>query len=197
MWKSQYLSLFQDSAGLAIGRGAVNLTESIARISFDVFVRGVNQSPRLLFCMGRPLNYVFRSKIWVWPPLASLSWLFHCGRSCLFFDRCVVVVSPQMKDAVIFHISSTVLGVLSFNLLINSGLVIPCMKPEIHMHSGAPFTCMLSALKCSTNATVDSPSLCLMWWISTGSIVYFFCRRKYDKNFFHRSSKLSILSEGS
>nr|GEY91067.1 hypothetical protein [Tanacetum cinerariifolium] len=44
---------------------------------------------------------------------------------------------------------------LSFNHLIKSGLVMPCINADILRHSGAPFTCTLLALKQSMNASVD------------------------------------------
>ncbi|GKC19899.1 hypothetical protein Tco_1022049 [Tanacetum coccineum] len=47
---------------------------------------------------------------------------------------------------------------LSFNLLIKSGLVMPCMNPEILMHFETPLSCMLSALNRSMKASIDFPS---------------------------------------
>nr|GEW65652.1 hypothetical protein [Tanacetum cinerariifolium] len=64
-------------------------------------------------------------------------------------------------------ISSTDFGILSLIRLIKSALVMPHMNPDILMHSGAPLTCMISALKSFMNAFADSPSFCLMWWILT------------------------------
>nr|GEW45145.1 hypothetical protein [Tanacetum cinerariifolium] len=83
------------------------------------------------------------------------------------------------------------------SLLIKSGLVMPCINPEILMHSGSLLTCMLSALKCSMQASIDSLSLCLIWWISTGSLMYFFCCGKFLRNAFCRISLLSIDSGSS
>ncbi|GJX13810.1 hypothetical protein Tco_0205568 [Tanacetum coccineum] len=74
-------------------------------------------------------------------------------------DLLATATSPQRKAVVILIISSVDLGMLSFNLLIKSGLVTPCINPEILMHSGAPLTCMLSALNRFIKASVDSPSL--------------------------------------
>ncbi|GJX81216.1 hypothetical protein Tco_0329365 [Tanacetum coccineum] len=77
---------------------------------------------------------------------------------------------PLRKAVVTLIISSTDFGMLLFSFLIRSGLVIPCMNPYILMHSGAPLTCILSALNLSMKASVDSPSLCLIWWISTRGV---------------------------
>ena len=57
--KSQYLSLFLDSVRLAMGGGAVHLTESFAKISFGVLVRGVNSSACLRSALKRPLTLFF------------------------------------------------------------------------------------------------------------------------------------------
>ncbi|GKA59092.1 hypothetical protein Tco_0758405 [Tanacetum coccineum] len=72
----------------------------------------------------------------------------------------VVAFSPRIKAFVTLIISSTVLGMLSLNLLINPGCVIQCMNPEILISSGAPLNIKLSLVKRSMKAYVDSPSLC-------------------------------------
>ncbi|GJZ95989.1 hypothetical protein Tco_0668323 [Tanacetum coccineum] len=64
-------------------------------------------------------------------------------------------------DVVILYISSIDLGILSYRRLINPGWVIPCINPEILMHSGAPSTSRTSALYLSMKSSVDSPSLCI------------------------------------
>ncbi|GKA21574.1 hypothetical protein Tco_0701563, partial [Tanacetum coccineum] len=82
--------------------------------------------------------------------------------------------SPEMVLVVILIISSTDFEILSCKRLINSGFVIPCMNPEIHMTSGSPFTSLLLILNLRTKSSVDSPSLCLIWCISTGSLMHFY-----------------------
>ncbi|GJW44138.1 hypothetical protein Tco_0072937 [Tanacetum coccineum] len=64
--------------------------------------------------------------------------------------------SPCKKDVVILYISSIDLGILSYRRLINPGWVIPCINPEILMHSGDPSTSRTSALYLSMKSSVDS-----------------------------------------
>nr|GFB76332.1 hypothetical protein [Tanacetum cinerariifolium] len=99
--------------------------------------------------------------------------------SDIFRSWLPAATSPLRKDVVIFNISSTDFGILSCKRLISSGFVIPCMNPEILMTFGTPFTSLLSILNLRTKSSVDSPSLCLIWWISTGSLMHFFA----DGNF--------------
>ncbi|GJZ66317.1 hypothetical protein Tco_0623013 [Tanacetum coccineum] len=64
-------------------------------------------------------------------------------------ERCIITAfksSNQEKDVATLYISSIDLGIFSYKRLINSGWVIPCMNPEIFMHSGAPSTSRTSAL---------------------------------------------------
>nr|GEV57577.1 hypothetical protein [Tanacetum cinerariifolium] len=42
------------------------------------------------------------------------------------------------------------------------------------------------SLKRSVNASVESLSLCLIWWISMGSLMYFFCCEKFPRNWLLR-----------
>ncbi|GKA22781.1 hypothetical protein Tco_0708743 [Tanacetum coccineum] len=71
---------------------------------------------------------------------------------------------PPLRNVVVtLIISSTDFGILSCRRLINSGMVIPCINPEIFMHSGAPFTFLQSSLYLCINSSVDSISFCLMW----------------------------------
>ncbi|GJZ89041.1 hypothetical protein Tco_0660823, partial [Tanacetum coccineum] len=65
--------------------------------------------------------------------------MLPCWRA-FFFDWLVAATSPLRKSVVTLIISSTDFDMLSFNFFIRSGLVIPCMNPDIFMHSGAPLT---------------------------------------------------------
>ncbi|GKD08245.1 hypothetical protein Tco_1187930 [Tanacetum coccineum] len=140
-----------------MGGGALNFTVSIAKISFRVFIRGVNLS-YLLPDLCWFLKCGLLSKLGLW----LVSWCLYADGD-FFLDWFTTVTSPLRKVVVTLIISSTDLGMLSFSLLINSRLVMPCMNLDILMHSGASFTCMLSALKPSMKAFVDYPSFCLMW----------------------------------
>nr|GEZ36127.1 reverse transcriptase domain-containing protein [Tanacetum cinerariifolium] len=80
-----------------------------------------------------------------------------------FLDWLATATSHLRNVVVTLIISSTDFGMLSFNHLIKSGLVMPCMNPDTLMHFEAPLTCMLTALKHSMKASVDSPSIYLMW----------------------------------
>ncbi|GKB14246.1 hypothetical protein Tco_0848169 [Tanacetum coccineum] len=83
---------------------------------------------------------------------------FWCLRQSTFYFAWLAAATPPIRKVVVtLIISSTDIGMLSFNFLIQSGLVILCMNPDILMHSGAPLTCMLSALNLSMKASVGSP----------------------------------------
>nr|GEW99231.1 hypothetical protein [Tanacetum cinerariifolium] len=133
-WNSQNFLLFIFSTGVAIGGGVLSLPLSKAKISFADFVRSVNLSPSCCFYAG---SVFFRT------------WL-------------EAATSPLRNAVVTLIISSTDFRMLSCRRLISSGFVIPCMNPNILMHSGAPLTCLLSALNLYTKSSVDSSSLCLM-----------------------------------
>nr|GFB43378.1 reverse transcriptase domain-containing protein [Tanacetum cinerariifolium] len=55
------------------------------------------------------------------------------------FFLLAAAASPRMKAVIAIIISFIVLGTRSFRRFVNSRLFIPCMNPEIRMHSGAPF----------------------------------------------------------
>nr|GEU60944.1 ribonuclease H-like domain-containing protein [Tanacetum cinerariifolium] len=102
--------------------------------------------------------------------MACLAMLPH--RRNFFLDWLETATSPLRKAVITLIISSMVLGMLSFNLLIRSGLVMLCIKPKMRMHLRGPLTCMLSVLKRFMKAFVGSPSLCLMRWISKRSLIF-------------------------
>ncbi|GJT33616.1 hypothetical protein Tco_0924035 [Tanacetum coccineum] len=127
---------------------------------------GVKWSCRLLdLCLLLKSSLLSKFGLWL------VSWCFHAGGT-FFFDWLAAATSPLRKAVVTLIISSTDFGMLSFCFLIKSGLVIPCMNPDILMHFGAPLTCMLSALNLFMKTSVGSPSLCLILWISTGSFMW-------------------------
>nr|GEY06102.1 hypothetical protein [Tanacetum cinerariifolium] len=75
--------------------------------------------------------------------------------------RSHLVIPPWRSVTVVtLIISSTDFGILSCRRLISSGLVIPCINPDIFMHSEAPFTSLHSSLYLRTNSFVDSLSFC-------------------------------------
>ncbi|GJY63619.1 hypothetical protein Tco_0465079 [Tanacetum coccineum] len=61
----------------------------------------------------------------------------------------------------------------------------------------APFMRPVSTLNRFMKSSMVSPSLCLILWISTGSLTYFFCCIKYAKKTALRSLYPSMLSGGS
>nr|GEY01477.1 hypothetical protein [Tanacetum cinerariifolium] len=92
----------------------------------------------------------------------SLPWLDHEDYKSFF----LLGVFPFLAA---FECSPLLLPCFStlIRRLIKSGLVMPCMNPDTLMHSGAPLMYMLSALKRVMNASMGSPSFCLMWFLSS------------------------------
>ncbi|GJV30864.1 hypothetical protein Tco_1391264 [Tanacetum coccineum] len=95
---------------------------------------------------------------------------FPFSRAKISFGVLSAATSPCRKDVVILYISSIDLGILSYRRLINPGWVIPCINPEILMHSGAPSTSRTSALYLSFHEVfiVRFSSLCLMFLFAWG-----------------------------
>nr|GEX26019.1 xylulose kinase-1 [Tanacetum cinerariifolium] len=81
----------------------------------------------------------------------------------------------------------------SLRHFVNSGLLTPFTNLEVRMHSGALFIRPVSTLKRSVKSSMVSLSLCMILWISTGSLTYFFCYIKYAKKAALRSLYPSML----
>ncbi|GKD31100.1 hypothetical protein Tco_1241878, partial [Tanacetum coccineum] len=91
--------------------------------------------------------------------ICFLIWMHSSVLVAILAGPSFLIGLPRRKAIVTLIISSTDLGMLSFSLLIKSGLVMPCMNPDIRMHSGASLTCILFALNHSMKASVHSPSI--------------------------------------
>ncbi|GJT14010.1 hypothetical protein Tco_0861052 [Tanacetum coccineum] len=81
------------------------------------------------------------------------------GGRTLLSRRDALATSPCRKDVVILYISSTDLGILSYRRLINPGCVIPCINPEILMHSEHPHIQTSAVYRFHDSPPVGSPYL--------------------------------------
>nr|GEV56102.1 hypothetical protein [Tanacetum cinerariifolium] len=120
-----------------VALGSVKLTEFVLVLIFYETGHG-----------GSALNFTISISMISFGVLIS-----GVNRSCILPD-----LFRPLKSS---FFSKLDLGMLSFDHLIRSWFVIPCMNPKILRHSGAPFTCKLLALKRSMNASVDSPPFAL------------------------------------